>query len=78
MFTVKQIIKNSDNRQENSIRLWEGENIQASHNDITGQLQVTFDMSDGCHCSIDAGLVCIINSAGKTIDVFRLEGSDSM
>jgi len=76
MFTIKQVIKNSDDKPGNAVRLWEGRNPCLEFSDITGKMQVSFQMADDVFCSIDTGVVFVMNASGKTVDTFRLEGSD--
>lgn len=75
MFTVKQVVKD-ETPQGSQVRLWEGKDVYLEHNEATKKPNVHFTMADGPMCSLDAGVVFVMNSAGKTVETFRLEGSD--
>lgn len=80
MFTIKNVTRPESG--EDSIRLFEGRNVMfepspyqdSSTNGL--KMQVGFTMDDGTYCTIDAGIVFVMNSAGKTVDTYRLIGSD--
>lgn len=78
MFTIKQIIKNPDDRSRNTIRLWEGKDVHSYSNEETGEVNVGFAMSDGVTCSIDSGIVYVMNGNGKTVETFRLRNSEML
>lgn len=85
MLIIKNIVMTDDllpapaNQQ---IRLWEGKNVFFETRevpDIDGSTHlvptVSFDMPDDVQCSIDTGIVYVMNSSGKTVDTFRLRNS---
>lgn len=78
MFTIKQVCKSlTSDRSLDRVRLWEGYNIEFGLSETTQpKPQVSFQSPDGCHCTVDAGVIFVLNAAGKTVDTFRLEGSD--
>lgn len=76
MFTIKQLLKDPESPKQNICRMWEGTNIEISYNDRTELAELHFTMIDGARCSIDTGLVYVMNSSGKTVDTARLKGSE--
>ena len=85
MLTVKRIIKDVEAPTRNSIQIWEAKDVQLIHRpvEITGQepyikTEVYFTMRDGGTCSIDTGIVYVMNETGKTVETFRLNGSECL
>lgn len=81
MFTIKNVTRVNfppGTSSQDSIRLYEGRNpiYGPAENTTSLDMQVSFDMDDGTHCSLDTGVVFIMNAAGKTVDTYRLKGSD--
>jgi nucleoside 2-deoxyribosyltransferase len=65
------------------ISIWEGDNVRSYLNPFTNDdgtpyevYTVAFDKPDGCMCSIDSGVVYVMNEAGKTVETFRLSRPD--
>lgn len=81
MFTIKQVTRTttagSDEpmRNDDKVRLFEARNPYLETG-LEGRQQVAFTMDDGCHCTIDSGVVFVMNDAGQTVDTFRLANSD--
>lgn len=79
MFTIKNVNRG---QSEDSVRLYEGRNVMfeispRQDSDTKGvRMQVAFTMDDGTYCTIDSGVVFVMNSSGKTVDTYRLENSD--
>lgn len=71
MFTIKQITKEFEN-------IWEGSNPRFAHKGLGDRPTVYFDMAEGGMCSIDAGDVFVMNSAGNTVSKYHLENSPTM
>lgn len=83
MFTIKNVTKGpEDGHGEDSVRLYEGRNVMFEMNPpdrsvgVPSIPQVGFTMDDGTYCTIDTGVVYVMNSAGKTVDTYRLKNSD--
>lgn len=77
MFTIKQMIRDPNIApSETVIRLWEGRDVYSEFNTIVQKPNVHFTMPEGTTCSLDCGVVFVMNSAGKTVETFRLAGSD--
>lgn len=76
MFTIKQVHKDPENSKRSQIKLWEGTNIATSYNEKTEKAELHFNMIDGSYCTIDHGLLYVMNSSGKTVEIVRLEGSE--
>lgn len=83
MFTIKNVTKTAgDGYGEDAVRLYEGRNVmyerapsqEAGNPNIP--MQIGFTMDDGTYCTIDTGVVFVMNGAGKTVDTYRLKGSD--
>ena len=75
MFTVKQIV---GTQQDQQVRLWEARDVYLERNGITHRPNVYFTYPDGVTCSLDTGLVYVMNDHGKTVESFRLEGSEML
>lgn len=91
MFTIKNIVRSSHNPDapadytSDSIRLWEGTNVTLQNRkvELDGEdpyivTEVAFDMPDGVHCTIDTGIVYVMNANGKTVETFRLKNSEAL
>ena len=87
MFTIKNIVRpKSYDIERDCIRLWEGTNVSLSTRKIDlgdGSepyfvTEVGFDMPDGVYCTIDSGIVYVMNANGKTVETFRLKGSEHL
>lgn len=76
MFTIKQVTKDLDNPKRSQIKLWEGSNISTSYNANTERAELHFTMPDGATCTLDNGLLYVMNSSGKTVEIVRLHGSE--
>lgn len=76
MFTIKQVVKDPDCSRRSCINLWEGTNVSTSYNEKTERSELHFIMLDGATCTIDAGVVYVMNSSGKTVETARLAGSE--
>jgi len=76
MFTIKKITKDLDCSRRSVVKLWEGTNVSTSYNEKTEKAELHFTMLDGAHCTIDNGLIYVMNSAGKTVETVRLAGSE--
>lgn len=86
MFTVKQIIKDKSDpsRSRDSIKLWEAKDVYLVNREITPEdgterymkLEVNFNMPDGVLASLDSGVIFVMNTNGKTVETFRLAGSE--
>lgn len=87
MLTVKNVVKDFSDRTRDTVRLWEAKNVQLVNQtygptdefpDVVpySKTEVHFEMRDGTHCSIDHGIVYVMNDNGKTVEIFRLEGSE--
>lgn len=70
MFTVKWIASNG------AEMLYEGSGISytpAGEKAGGGaKSQVSFDMAEGCHCSLDSGRVYVMNAQGRTVSDYVL------
>ena len=77
MFTLKQIVRDGNKPQDMQVRLYEGRNPHLEVNPQTKEPQVGFTMDDGTYCTIDTGLLYVMNGQGKTVETFRLAGSET-
>lgn len=71
MFTIKQITSTGE-------LLWEGtdvifENGLGLNKSTAGKAQVSFSTPDIPRCTIDAGDVYVMNSAGNTVSKYHLD-----
>lgn len=66
MFTIKQVLSGG----ADAVRLFEGRNpvLEKTHDG----LKFSFDMESGGQCTIDAGMIYVMNSSGKTVDTYNL------
>jgi len=89
MLTVKNVTKDIQNSSRDTVRLWEAKNVRLEHVDYDKteefpdivpytKAEVHFEMRDGTSCSIDTGIVYVMNDAGKTIEIFRLARSEAL
>jgi hypothetical protein len=78
MFTVKQMVRVKDSPPDcDQIRLWEAKVVQLEFNTLSRKPNVYFDLPEGVTCSLDSGIVYVMNAAGKTVETFRLEGAEA-
>lgn len=78
MFTIKHVVRSSDTHgSPNLIRLYEATSpaLELKENVAPAEAQVTFQF-DGVTCSIDTGIVYVMNAQGRTVETFRLKGSE--
>jgi hypothetical protein len=81
MFTVKQIVKDPNERSNRAIRLWEAVSVWLEpkpHLLPELELQVAFHMPDGVLATIDTGVVYVMNDHGKTVESFHLKNSEHL
>lgn len=81
MFTVKQIIKDPNDRSHRAIRLWEATDVWLEPKEYLLpelEMQVAFNMPDGVLATIDTGVVYVMNQNGKTVETFRLKNSEHL
>lgn len=78
MFTIKHVFRPYGQKFD-SISLYEGRfpHLEPKQSDPTIS-QVVFTSDEGTICSIDSGIVYVMNSAGKTVETFRLQRSDDL
>jgi hypothetical protein len=83
MFTIKHVTRTTDRQDSpHNISLFEGRFPRLAPKDpmpINGnpEMCVWFETEDAT-CSIDTGIVYVMNAAGKTVETFRLKGSESL
>ncbi|MDQ0996887.1 hypothetical protein QFZ34_002069 [Phyllobacterium ifriqiyense] len=76
MFTIKQVVRSGQKSgKDDAVRLYEGRD-PSLETGPSGNQQVTFQKDDGVYCSIDSGVVFVMNSTGKTVETFRLKGAE--
>lgn len=61
-----------------TVTLWEAERVWTEQNELTKEANVKFAAPDGTECSLDAGLVYVMNAAGKTVDHFILRDGHNL
>lgn len=81
MFTIKHVTRTSDqNGSPNNISLYEGRFPRLApkmQEDKSPRPEMCFWFdTDDATCSLDTGIVYVMNAAGKTIETFRFKGSE--